>query len=147
MQFYNPPPFFPHTYTHHFFNFAALFFKILCLFCMYVYLYTYEGFLLLLTSWFQFKKGPRFTYAPPPPPPSPSLSLLLSVDFSSSLYVCLCLSLCLSVSLSLSLSLARSFSHFTNLTIQSIIPKNQTHKHTCSFHTFQKLKLDFIVAR
>ena len=28
-----------------------------------------------------------------------------------------------------------------------IIPKNQTHKHTCSFHTFQKLKLDFIVAR
>ena len=26
MQFYNPPLFFPHTYTHHFFNFAALFF-------------------------------------------------------------------------------------------------------------------------
>ena len=126
MQFYPPPPPpFPHTYTHHFFIRSSNFF---------VYLYTYEGFLLLLTSRFQLKKRSKIYLCPPPPLP-------LFVDFSSSLYVCLSVSLCLS----LSRSLARSFSHFTNLTIQSIIPKNQTHKHTCSFHTFQKLKLDLIV--
>ena len=32
------------------------------------------------------------------------------------------------------------------LTIQPITPNNQTHKHTCSFYTIQKLKLDLIVA-
>ena len=141
MQFYPPPFFSKHIHTPLLQPRSSNFFHILCLFCMYVYLYTYEGFLLLLTSWFQFKKGPTFTY--PPPPPFLPLFLFLSLSIFLPLSMSVCLSVC--VSLSLSLSLARSFSHFTNLTI---IPKksiSQTYV-LINFHTFQKLKLDLIVA-
>ena len=93
-----PLPLFPHTYLHHFFNFAALIFLIY--YAYFVYMYVYQTHMKVPPSFglmIPVQKGPRFTYAPPPPPP-------LSVDFSSSLYVCL--SVCLSLSLACSLFLS-----------------------------------------
>ena len=132
-----PPPFFFPTHIHtpllqlRSSNFFFLYIMPILYVCIHIWRLP-PSFNLMIPVQKRFK----IYLCPPPLPLSFSSSLcrffFLSLCLSDSVSVCL--SVCLSVSLSL--SLARSFSHFTNLKIQSIIPKN--HKHTCSFHTFQK---------